>query len=335
MEKGTAMETVLNSTDEQNAALVKAAARLRIKELINRLIPFLGLLVLVVFFQIVSEGKLLTTNNLMLIFKQGFALFIAATAAVFVMATGNLDFSIGAAIGFACACATLAAKYIAPWTAIPVAVLVGMGVGMINGFTSTVLKLPSFLACLCMMFILMAGTQSLITGTSIMMPPSMVMWETDGMKIAFAVIYLIVMVILFNYTPVGKQLRSLGVSPEAARQSGVDTKGMQFWAYTITGLAAGMAGFFLMLRTGGAATTTGQTLTTDVIIAIVFGGMSISGGATSKIIAAILGTLIVAVLNNGMILAGFGGDAQQLVKGLLFLAIVSVSIKRDKNVIVK
>lgn len=306
-----------------------------IKEKMSKSIPFLGLLILILFFQIVTKGNLLTAKNLMLIFKQGYAILIASLAGVFVMATGNLDFSLGSIAGFCCVCATLAATNIAPVLAIPVAVLVGLGIGLLNGFAQNVLRLPSFLACLCTMFILMAATQSLITGSSIMMPISMMAWDSDGIKIMFAVFYIAVMVVMFRYTRIGKQLKAIGVSPEAARQSGVDVSGMMTLAYVITGIAGGLAGFFLMLRTGGAATTTGQTITTDVIIAIVFGGMSISGGASSKISAAILGTLIVTILNNGMILAGYGGDAQQLVKGILFLVIVAVSTKRDANTIIK
>lgn len=306
-----------------------------IKEKMSKSIPFLGLLILILFFQIVTKGNLLTVKNMMLIFKQGYAILIASLAGVFVMATGNLDFSLGSIAGFCCVCATLAAANISPALAIPTAVLIGLGIGLLNGFAQNVLRLPSFLACLCTMFILMAATQSLITGSSIMMPISMMAWDSDGIKIIFAVFYIAVMVVMFRYTRIGKQLKAIGVSPEAARQSGVNVSGMMTLSYVITGIAGGLAGFFLMLRTGGAATTTGQTITTDVIIAIVFGGMSISGGASSKISAAILGTLIVTILNNGMILAGYGGDTQQLVKGLLFLVIVAVSTKRDGNTIIK
>lgn len=298
-------------------------------------IPFLGLLVLVIFFQIVTQGNLLSKNNLMLIGKQGYALLIASLAGVFVMSTGNLDFSIGAIAGFACVCATLTATNLNPWLSIPVALLVGLAMGLVNGFVQNVLRMPSFIACLCMMFILMAGTQSLITGNSIMMPISMMSWDNNTVKVVFGMIYIAIMIVMFRYTRLGKQLKALGVSVEASRQSGVNVPGMMAFAYALTGTAAGIAGFFLMLRTGGAATTTGQTTTTDVIIAIVFGGMSIAGGASSKIGAAILGTLIVTILNNGMVLAGYGGDAQQLVKGLLFLAIIAVSTKRDANTIIK
>jgi ribose transport system permease protein len=306
-----------------------------IKSGFGRLIPFLGLVVLVTFFQVVTRGNLLSQRNLALIFNQGYALFIASLAAVFVMSTSNLDFSMGGVIGFSCVCATIIAVNISPWLSIPMAVCIGFLMGIINGTAQTVLHLPSFMACLVMMFIMMAMTQSLIPGNSIMMPISMISWETNLMKLIVLLIYAFFMVIMFGFTKIGKELKTLGVSPEAARQSGVNVRGRIFLAYTISATAAGITGFFLMLRTGGAATTTGATMTTDVIIAIIFGGMSISGGASSKITAAMLGTLIVTVLNNGMVLSGYGGDAQQLVKGILFLVIIAVSTKRDPNVIIK
>ena len=77
----------------------------RVKGKLSALISFLGLLILVLFFQIVTTGNLLTANNLLLIVKQGYALLIASLAGVFVVATGNLDFSIGAVAGFSCVCA--------------------------------------------------------------------------------------------------------------------------------------------------------------------------------------------------------------------------------------
>ncbi len=304
-----------------------------IREKLSKYISFLGLLVLVIFFQIVTKGNLLTTKNVLLILNQGYAILIASFAGVFVMSTGNLDFSLGAIAGFSCVCATLAALNMNPFLSIPIALLVGVGIGLLNGFVQNVFKIPSFLTCLCTMFILTAGTQSLITGSSIMMPISMMSWDSNAVKIVFGIGYTVIMVVLFKYTRIGKQLKAIGVSPEAARQSGVNVPGMMTLAYVLTGLAGGIAGFFLMLRTGGAATTTGQTVTTDVIIAIVFGGMSIAGGASSKISAAILGALTVTILNNGMILAGYGGDAQQFVKGMLFLVIVAVSTKRGTGIV--
>lgn len=326
------MGKTIEKTAEQ-----RAERALKGKQLFSKIVSFLGLIVLVAFFAIVTKGNLLALYNLELIVKQGFALFIVSIAAVFIMATGNLDFSIGANIGFTCSICALVCKSVSPAVGVAVAILLGGLIGLINGFAITQLKLPSFITCLCMMFILTAATQTVcnVAGGSISMPLSMRKWESLTLYAILGILYFALMFILFRYTKFGKYMKALGVSPEAARQSGVNIDRMIILGYLVSGLAAGLTGFLTMIRTGGASTTTGQTMTTDVIIAIVFGGMSIAGGATSKMSAAVIGTLIVTTLNNGMVLAGYGGEAQQLVKGLLFLVIIAVSTKRDANTIIK
>lgn len=316
---------------------LRAERSLKAKQLFSKTVSFLGLVVLVIFFTILTGGKLLAPSNLELIVKQGFTLFITALAAVFIMSTGNLDFSIGANIGFSCALCAITSRAFSPVVGIIVAIGVGILIGLINGVVITKLKLPSFITCLCMMFILTAATETICAakGGSISMPLVMRKWESLQLYAIIGVVYFVIMLVLFRYTRFGKYMKTLGVSPEAARQSGVNLDRMIILGYLLTGFAAGLAGFFSMIRTGGASTTTGTSMSTDVMIAIVFGGMSISGGATSKISAAVLGFLIVTVLNNGMVLAGFGGEMQQLVKGLLFLAVIAISTKRDPNTIIK
>jgi ribose transport system permease protein len=309
------------------------ARRIMVSDLV-KFLPLCGLVMLGIFFQITSGGKLLTAQNLKLVFVQSYALFLAAVAGVFVVATDNLDFSMGANLGFTSACACLVA-FVDVRLALPVAILVGVVVGIANGVVHVIFKLPSFIVSLCMMFILTAATQSMTKGTSIMMPVEMMSFDNTLMKIVVFVVYLVLMVTLFEYTKVGKQLKAIGISPEAATQSGVDNGKMKILAYVITGAASGLAGFFTLIRSGAASPANGQTMTTDVIIAIVLGGMSISGGATSKISAALIGTLVITVLGNGMVLSGMGGDAQQLIKGLIFIAVVAVSARSEKNAIVK
>ena len=321
----------------EKSAETLADRKLKGKQLFSKAASFLGLVVLVILFSILTKGKLLAVSNIQLIIKQGFTLFLASLAGVFIMSTGNLDFSLGANIGFSCAICATVAETMPPAVAVIAAIAVGALVGVINGLVITKLRLPSFITCLCMMFILMALTQTMCArgGSSISMPLSMRKWESLTLYAILGVIYFAVMRVMFRYTKFGKYMKALGVSPEAARQSGVSINKMIFLGYLLTGLAAGLAGFLTMLRTGGATSSTGSTMTTDVIIAIVFGGMSIAGGPTSKISAAVLGTLIVTTLNNGMVLAGYGGEYQQLVKGLLFLIIIGISTKRDSNTIVK
>ncbi len=315
----------------------QASGMLTPKQLFSKSANLLGFVVLVIFFEIVTGGVLLTGSNIELIVKQGFTLLICSLAAVFIMSTGNLDFSLGANIGFCCAVCAIVSKAYSPAAGIAAAVLVGALVGTVNGIVITKLKLPSFITCLCMMFILTAATQTVCAayGGSISMPLAMRKWESIGLYATIGAIYFAVMLVMYRYTKFGKYMRALGVSKEASRQSGVGINKMILLGYLLSGAAAGFAGFLTMLRVGGASTTIGQTMTTDVIIAIVFGGMSVAGGATSKISAAILGTLIVSTLNNGMVLAGFGGDLQQLVKGVLFLVVIAISTNRDGNAIIK
>ncbi len=326
----------MDKTFEKSAENL-ADQKMKWRQLFSKSASFLGFVVLVILFSILTQGKLLSAANLELIVKQGFTLFLVSLASVFIMATGNLDFSLGANIGFCCAVCATVAQTMPPAMAVATAIAVGTAVGAINGLVITKLRLPSFITGLCMMFILNAVTQTLCAtgGSSIPMPLSMRKWESLPLYGILGIIYFAVMLVMFRYTKFGKYMKALGVSPEAARQSGVGVNLMIFLGYLLTGFAAGLAGFLTMLRTGGATTTTGQTKTTDVIIAIVFGGMSISGGATSKISAAVLGTLIITTLNNGMVLAGCDGTLQQLVKGILFLIIIGVSTKRDTNTIIK
>ncbi len=321
----------------QSTAERRAERALKGKQFFSKIVSLLGLVLLVAFFAIVTQGKLLQLSNLELIVKQGFTLFITALSAVFIMATGNLDFSIGANIGFCCTMCALTARAFSPTVGILITVGIGTTVGLINGLVITKLKLPSFITCLCMMFILTAATQTICAahGGSISMPLAMRKWESLQLYAIVGVIYFVITALLFCFTRFGKYMKAIGVSPEAARQSGINLDRMIVLGYILTGFAAGLAAFFSMIRTGGASTTTGTSMSTDVMIAIVFGGMSISGGATSKISAAFLGFLIVTVLNNGMILAGFGGELQQLVKGILFLVVIAVSTKRDANTIIK
>lgn len=321
----------------EKSAEKTAERKLKGKQILSKSTSCLGLAAMVILFSILTEGKLVALSNLELIMKQGFTLFLASLAGVFIMSTGNLDFSLGANIGFSCAICATVAQVLSPPLAVAAAILTGAAVGALNGLVITKLRLPSFITCLCMMFILTAMTQTLCAkgGSSIPMPLSMRKWESLTLYAILGIIYFIVMLVMFRYTKFGKYMKALGVSPEAARQSGVGVNKMIFLGYLLTGIAAGLAGFLTMIRTGGATSTTGQTMTTDVIIAIVFGGMSISGGATSKISAAVLGTLIVTTLNNGMVLAGYGGEIQQLVKGILFLIIIAISTKRDANTIIK
>lgn len=328
------MEQAKAVDDTRTIDISKVEKREKAKEFFGRLIPLFGLIFIVILFEILSDGKLLSPRNLSSLFDQVFAVLICTTAGVYIMATGNLDFSIGANMGV-CAVFGCFAAFVNPLLALPVAIVSGIVIGFFVGAIQVYFKLPSFVTCLCMMFVLVALSQSLTGGASKMVPAEMLAWDLGALKWVVLVVYMAAMYIVFDFTRVGKQLKAMGISNEASTQSGVKIGKMRIIAYMITGLAAGIAGYFTLLRSGSASYTIGQTTTVDVIIAVVLGGMAISGGETSRISAAVYGSLISVVLDSGIVLAGFGGDAQQLVKGLLFIVVMAISIGKNKNVLVQ
>ncbi len=324
----------VNNKAMVDSSLISARKAETMQVLLKKLMPYLALIGVVMVFFFLTDGKLLTQANMLLVFKQSFCVLIAACAAIFVMATGNLDFSIGANVGFSCACACLAAFSNTAY-ALPIALVVGTIMGMITGSLHVIFKIPSIIACLCMSFILTASTRTLVGATNLVAPASMLLIETIPLLLCTAIGFVFVLFIIFEYTKVGKQLKAIGISPEAARQSGTNVNKMKILAYAFVGLACGLAGYFSLLRTGSASQFVGQTITTDVIIACVVGGMSVTGGVTARISAAVLGTFIISVINNGMILAGMGGEFPQLVKGFIFIIVVTATTMRSSNTIVK
>lgn len=305
-----------------------------IKNKLAKLLPLLSLILLGVFFQIVGKGKLFTAQSIESLLGQAIALMIATTATIFVIATNNLDFSIGANIAFSSTVACLIGYHI-PWMTPIIAIAVGLLIGLINGVVYVVFRLPSFIVTLCMMFILVAASESLTQGTNILVPMQLFQWNESAAKYVLLILYLLIIVAIFEYTRIGKQLKAIGVSEETAILSGVNSAKMRILSYVISGAGAGLAAFFMMLRTGSAGPKSGSTMTIDAIIAVVLGGMAISGGAKSTIWAGIVGASIITVLNAGIIVAGLGGNYQQLIKGIVFIIVVSLSTSREKGTIIK
>ena len=91
------------------------------------------------------------------------------------------------------------------------------------------------------------------------------------------------------------------------------------------GATAGLAGFFTVIRTGAAMYNTGNMVEFDVLIALILGGMPINGGADSHFRSAIIGALILGVLNNGMIMLGLGTYPQLITKGLIFIFVLALT----------
>lgn len=128
-----------------------------------------------------------------------------------------------------------------------------------------------------------------------------------------------------NKTIAGRHVYALGGNEKAAKLSGIKTKRVMFWVYTNMGFLAALAGLIVAGRLNAATPKAGNGFELDAIAACYIGGASATGGV-GTIIGAIVGGLVMGVLNNGMSIMGIGVDWQQAIKGLVLLSAVTFDL---------
>lgn len=135
---------------------------------------------------------------------------------------------------------------------------------------------------------------------------------------------------LTNRTVAGRQIYATGGNLKAAQLSGIKTKKITFWVFVNMGVMAALAGLILAARLNAATPQAGTSLELDAMASVYFGGASTSGGI-GTITGAIVGGLVMGVLNNGMLIMGVGVDWQQAIKGLILLLAVVLDIYNKKR----
>jgi len=126
-------------------------------------------------------------------------------------------------------------------------------------------------------------------------------------------------------TTVGRRIYALGGNEKAARLSGVKTQWLTFWTFVNMGVLAAVAGLVFAARLNTATPKAGLGFELDVIAACFIGGASASGGV-GKVLGAVIGAMVMGVMNNGMSILGVGIDYQQVIKGLVLLAAVFIDV---------
>lgn len=303
------------------------------KRFILNYFSFIGLVLVVLIFEILTKGKLLGSKNLMNIFNNFFSIGLGSVGVMFLMSLGNLDLSVGAVLGFSAAIAAFAAN-ISLVLIFPAAILTGLLIGTLNGVLISRLNVESFICTLAVSFVVRGLSTWLLNG-SVGIPVSMRIFDKDFVKIAVFLLVMIVFYLIFEYTRFGKSCRAIGASEEAARQSGINVEKVKMYAFMISGFLCGLAGFFSLVRTCTASSKTGDAFEFDVLLAVLFGGMPLSGGWSVKFRSAVVGSIAMAVMYNGMSLMGIDGLMQQLVQGIILIAVVVISFDRRNTLVIK
>jgi putative xylitol transport system permease protein len=147
--------------------------------------------------------------------------------------------------------------------------------------------------------------------------------------VIFAAIFLVCWFVLAR-TRFGRYVYAVGGNARAAKTSGINVVAVRFAVYVISGGLAGVAGMLLAARTGSALTQAGIGYELDAIAAVVIGGISLSGGI-GRMTGALIGALIIGVMNNGLDLMGIESYYQQVLKGMLIVGAVMLDQRRNQG----
>ncbi|WP_439529265.1 ABC transporter permease [Pannonibacter sp.] len=307
--------------------------------LLSRLEPqqyvlYLGFAAIFLFFAVtLADDGFLTTRNLSNIVLQTAPATVMAIGLVFVLSAGEIDLSFGSIV----AVAALSAAVVMQEHSLFLGVLAGLGAGLaigwLNGMLVAYLGLPSFLVTLATMGLFAGIARSMTNLRSIPVVndvftgifgsgslfgiPSLILW-TLGAVIVGHVVY--------RQTRFGAHVVATGDNARAAQVSGIKVPRLRLTVLMLSGLCAGLAGLLYAGRLQAAKYTLGESDLMTVIAAVIVGGTALNGGK-GTVVGALVGSLLMGMLNNGLILMGLSVSDQMIVRGLIILVAVAISLR--------
>jgi putative multiple sugar transport system permease protein len=371
----------------------------------------LALFVVVMLFQVLTNGILLMPLNISNIIQQNaFVMILACGMMLCILTGGNIDLSVGSVAGFVGAVSAVFVLRMGMPTpaAIFLSLLIGLAIGCWHGCWIAYVGVPAFIATLAGLLVFRGLTMAILQGVSLAPMPrdyafiaagfvsdskgigglmtltmiaSLVVsallittqvlarrkrrsygfkvphialftaqlaaicaviiffaWKLAqyrGMPMVLVIVSVLVIIYSFitNRTVFGRRVYAFGGNKVAARLSGINTKRILFFVYANMGLLAALAGIIFTGRLNSATPKSGDGFELDAIAACFIGGASTTGGV-GTIVGAIIGGLLMGVLNNGMAIMGVSIDWQQAIKGMVLLVAVAFDVlsKRNKTV---
>ena len=306
----------------------------------SKYIVYIAFVVVFIFLSIWLNNKnFLSSNNILNITRQTAMITIMAVAMTFVIGAGLIDLSIGSTAALASLTSALVMR---STNVIVLALLAGLTVGVligiVNGLLVTKVNIPAFLVTL--------GTMGIVRGSAMWLTNTAAvpiandtftfifgMGEIGPIPVLLVWTALVVAVgaVLLNKTPFGKKTLATGGNETAARFTGVNTARIKILVFVMSGFAAAFAGILYAGRMGAGRYTFGEGDELTAIAAVILGGTSMAGG-TGFVLGALVGSLLMGMINNGLILGGLSVSQQTIVRGVIIILAVALSnISRKKR----
>ena len=370
---------------------------------------FTALVLIMLLFQVLTEGILLRPLNITNLILQNSYILILAIGMVLVIITGHIDLSVGSVAAFVGAISGI--LIINHGMSVPLAILVSLILGGLigawQGFWVAYVKIPAFIVTLAGMLLFRGLTMLVLKGQSVAPYPksfqdissgfipdlfggSTLHLLTIAIGILFSLLYIInelrlrkiqiryqfavsskgtfivklaamvlllnvfmyilatyegiptiliilfLLIVLYSFvmkkTVLGRHVYAIGGNEKAASLSGIKTKKVTFWVFVNMGVLSALSGLIFAARLNAATPKAGNLFELDAIAACFIGGASAYGGI-GTVGGAIVGGLVMGVMNNGMSIIGLGIDWQQAIKGLVLLFAVAFDIYNKNKVL--
>ncbi len=295
-------------------------------------LPIIGLIAVCFIFNILTKGSMWSSRKLIL--NQIYVVLISATGVFFIMSMGGLDFSQGSILGIA-SIVVCKLSGVNMLLAVIGGVVAGALIGAFNGFFYVNRKIKSFVVTICTMFLFRGFIKYMASNSPVAANMKVYDYDTTPIKLGLTLVVLIISFVAFRYTKFGINLKAIGAGEKAVKFAGVRTDRMKFLIYVLAGAITGLAAFVNIVKNGSATANVGNQLETQILIALVLGGMPISGGAKVKFENVIVGSLLYIVLNNGLIMMGLTTQTMQLIQGIIFLIFVALFADRENLTVIK
>lgn len=297
----------------------------------------LGVVVLVMAILSSLSTAFFTTRNLSSVGLYWSFVAMAALGQLFVVIVGGIDLSVGSTMGLSgIVTASVMAGGGNPWFAFALGLAIGLAVGFINGFLSAYVRITSFIVTLATLEIVRGITLGFKQGQAVSgLPDGFLELGTRPIlgipiPIWMMTILAVMVSVVLRRTAQGRDFYAIGSNRVAAGLSGVSVNRRMMSAFAISGFFSALAGLMITARLGSAVPNAGVGMELTVIAAVVIGGASLSGGKGTPF-GALLGALLISLVNNALVLLSVPTYWQQTFIGAVILIAAALDLLRRRS----
>lgn len=261
---------------------------------------------------------------------------LLSVGAVFIYSMGCMDISVGGQVGlYATIIVVMGNKTGSLIPGILLSLVIALAIGVVNGATGQLLHIYPIISSVVFMMIL-NGLRSIIynsmgTRNVVLSGVEYRMFRNPVLMVAVLVIEFLIVSFLFNYTKLGKNAKAIGANPTAAEQSGIHPILYRVLPYLVFACCVVTASVFQMGYTGSASDSTGTGFEMNVMVALILGGMPLSGGMRSKVSKAVVGAFTFSLLEVGLPLIGVPSNMTFFVKAVIFIIVVLITCRKQSG----